>query len=54
MTQAQLAKRVGLPRSTICMFEQGTRQPRLDVAQTIAAIFGEPVDRVFDYVEIPA
>ncbi len=52
MTQAQLAKRVGLPRSTICKFEKGQQQPNLAHARAIAAIFGEPIERVFEHVEI--
>ena len=54
MTQAQLAKRVGIPRSSICLFEKGLRQPNLEDARAIAAVFGEPVELVFDYVEVPA
>jgi putative transcriptional regulator len=54
MTQADLAVRVGLPRSSICLIEKGLRQPALDQALAIAAVFGEPVEAVFDYVEVPA
>lgn len=52
MTQAQLGKRVGLPRSSICKFEQGRQQPTLDKARDIAAIFNESVERVFEYIEV--
>jgi putative transcriptional regulator len=54
MTQAQLAKRVGMPRTSICLIEKGQRQPSLDNARAIAAVFGESVEQVFDYVEVSA
>lgn len=52
MTQADLAERVGLPRSTICLIEKGLRQPALDDARAIAAVFGESIEQVFNYVEV--
>jgi putative transcriptional regulator len=53
MTQADLAERVGLPRSTICLIEKGIRQPALDDARAIAEVFGEPIESVFGQVEVP-
>lgn len=54
MTQADLAKRVGLHLSTISGIEKGTTQPSFKTAVDIAAVFGEPAEQVFSYVEVPA
>lgn len=54
MTQADLARKVGLPRTTICLIEKGQRQPALDDARAIAAVFNQPIEQVFEYVEVPA
>lgn len=52
LTQAQLAKRLGLPRKTINMIEKARQQPSLDQARDIADFFGESIERTFEYVEI--
>lgn len=49
MTQAELARRVGLTRQTIIAIEQGRYSPSLEVAFQIAAVFEVPIDRVFSY-----
>ena len=54
MTQDELGRRVGLEKSTIAMIESGARQPSLDKAIALAAVFGEPVEHVFEFVEVPA
>ncbi len=47
MTQADLAKRVGVSRQTIIAVEAGKYAPSLEVAFLIAETFGVKVDDVF-------
>lgn len=49
MTQAELAKRIGVTRQTILAIEQGKYSPSLEAAFQIAAVFGVPLTDVFDY-----
>ncbi len=49
MTQQQLAKRVGVTRQTINAIELGKYSPSLEVAFRIAAVFGLPLEEVFQY-----
>ena len=49
MTQAALAKRVGVTRQTIVAIEQGKYSPSLEVAFRIAAVFGLPLTEVFQW-----
>jgi len=49
MTQAELADRVGVPRQTVLAFEQGRYSPSLEMAFTIAQVFDDPLDDVFQY-----
>lgn len=49
MTQADLAERVDVTRQTIIAIEQGKYSPSLEMAFRIAAIFGVPLDEVFQY-----
>ena len=49
MTQADLAKRVGLTRQTIHAIEAGKYSPSLEVAFQIAAVFEVPITEVFGY-----
>ena len=49
MTQADLAKRIGVTRQTVIAIEQGRYSPSLEVAFQIARVFGVPLDDVFDY-----
>tara|TARA_R110002096_G_scaffold114645_3_gene248575 strand:+ start:1075 stop:1293 length:219 start_codon:yes stop_codon:yes gene_type:complete len=49
MTQAELARRVGVTRQTILAIEQGKYSPSLEVAFKIAAVFKVPLDQVFQY-----
>lgn len=44
MSQTDLAEKLGCAASTICMYEQGRREPSLDIIRTIAGIFGVPVE----------
>lgn len=49
MTQAELAKRVGVTRQTILAIEQGKYSPSLEVAFLIARVFNTPLTEVFEY-----
>ncbi|WP_300527340.1 helix-turn-helix transcriptional regulator [Maricaulis sp.] len=49
MTQADLARRVGVTRQTILAIEQGKYSPSLEVAFKIAQVFKAPLETVFQY-----
>lgn len=49
MTQADLAKRIGVTRQTIIAIERGRYSPSLEMAFQIAAVFDVPLDHVFQY-----
>ena len=49
MTQGRLAEQVGVTRQTINAIEQGKYSPTLEMAFQIAAVFGVPLDDVFQY-----
>lgn len=49
MTQQALADRIGVTRQTVNAIEQGKYSPSLEVAFRIAAVFGQPLDAVFQY-----
>lgn len=49
MTQADLGKRIGATRQTVIAIEQGKYSPTLEMAFQIAAVFGVPLDDVFQY-----
>lgn len=51
MTQADLARRVGVTRQTVIAIEQGKYSPSLEVAFLMARIFGVSVEDVFQYPE---
>jgi putative transcriptional regulator len=51
LTQAELAKRVGVTRQTIIAIEQGRYSPTLELAFQIARVFGVSLDDVFQYPE---
>ncbi|WP_421792674.1 helix-turn-helix transcriptional regulator [Hyphobacterium sp.] len=51
MTQAELAKRVGVTRQTIIAIEQGKYSPSLEVAFQIANVFKVPLEEAFQYPE---
>ncbi len=51
MTQAALAKSIGVTRQTIIAIEQGRYSPSLEVAFQIARAFGVPLDDVFSYAD---
>jgi putative transcriptional regulator len=47
MTQQTLADRIGVTRQTVNAIELGKYSPSLEVAFRIAAVFGVPLDQVF-------
>ncbi|MCC4249576.1 MULTISPECIES: helix-turn-helix transcriptional regulator [Microbacterium] len=49
MTQAELARRLGVTRQTVIAIEQGRYSPSLELAFQIAAEFGVAIDDVFAY-----
>ena len=49
MTQQALAEKIGVTRQTVIAIEQGKYSPSLEVAFRIAAVFGVPLDQVFQY-----
>ena len=49
MTQQTLADRIGVTRQTVNAIELGKYSPSLEVAFRIAAVFGVPLDAVFQY-----
>lgn len=53
MTQAELARRIGVTRQTLIAVEQGKYSPSLEVAFKIARVFAVGLEDVFAY-ETPA
>lgn len=51
MTQADLAKRIGVTRQTLIAIEQGKYSPTLELAFQISRVFGLSLDDLFDYPE---
>ncbi|OJF14794.1 helix-turn-helix transcriptional regulator [Couchioplanes caeruleus] len=49
MTQAELARRLGVTRQTVIAIEQCRYSPSLEMAFQIARVFGVPLDAVFQY-----
>ena len=49
MTQQDLADKIGLTRQTVIAIEQDKYSPSLETAFKIALIFGEPLEKVFQY-----
>lgn len=48
MTQQELADRVGVTRQTILSIERGRYNPSVGLALRIAAVFGVPVEALFE------
>ncbi len=51
LSQSDLAQLIGASRQTIAMIEKGDYSPSIVLALKIAAIFKEPVERVFSIQE---
>jgi putative transcriptional regulator len=54
MTQAELARQVGVTRQTLIAIEQGRYSPTLELAFQLARAFGVGLDDLFDYPAAPA
>ena len=53
MTQAELARRIGVTRQTLIAIEQGKYSPTLELAFQISRVFGVALDDVFQYPDAP-
>lgn len=51
MTQAELARRLGVTRQTVIALEQSRYSPSLEMAFLIARVFDVGLDDVFSYDE---
>jgi len=51
ITQADLARRVGVTRQTLIAIEQGRYSPTLELAFQLSRAFGVGLDDLFDYPE---
>ena len=51
MTQAELARLIGVTRQTLIAIEQGKYSPTLEIAFQIARAFGMPLESLFQYPE---
>jgi putative transcriptional regulator len=51
LTQADLAKQVGVRRETISFVENGEYNPSLLLAKRIAHVFGEAIEEIFLFEE---
>ncbi|MCR2792338.1 helix-turn-helix transcriptional regulator [Microbacterium sp. zg.Y625] len=51
LTQAELARRIGVTRQTLIAIEQGKYSPTLELAFQIARVFERSLDDVFQYPE---
>ncbi|QIM18254.1 helix-turn-helix transcriptional regulator [Leucobacter coleopterorum] len=49
LTQAELARRIGVTRQTLIAIEKGRYSPSLELAFQISRVFGVPLDDVFQY-----
>lgn len=53
LTQAELARRIGVTRQTLIAIEQGRYSPSLELAFQISREFGVGLDDVFHYPQEP-
>lgn len=51
LTQAELARRIGVTRQTLIAIEQGKYSPTLELAFQISRVFGLGIDELFEYPE---
>jgi putative transcriptional regulator len=54
MSQATLARIVGVTRQTIVAIETGRYAPSLELAMRLAAVFGRGVDDLFHWLDTDA
>lgn len=48
LTQAETAEKVGITQAALCQIERGTRNPSLQVAASLAAVFGCKIERFLE------
>ena len=56
LSQADVAKKVGVDQSTVCLWETGKTKPRASILPVIAALYGVTVDALLaddDTKEVP-
>ncbi|ALJ20732.1 helix-turn-helix transcriptional regulator [Microbacterium sp. No. 7] len=53
LTQAELARRVGVTRQTLIAIEQGKYSPTLELAFQLCRVFGVRIEDAFHYPEEP-
>ena len=53
LTQAELASRLGISKSSVSMYERGRREPELDLLQAMADLFGVGVSTLLGRSEPP-
>ena len=46
LSKADVAKKVGVDQSTVCLWETGKTKPRASILPTIAALYGVTVDEL--------
>ena len=51
ITQAELARQIGVTRQTLIAIEQGRYSPTLELAFQLSRAFGVGLDDLFDYPE---
>ncbi|MDA1075047.1 MAG: helix-turn-helix transcriptional regulator [Proteobacteria bacterium] len=51
ITQAELARQIGVTRQTIIAIEQGKFSPTLESALRLERVFGVPVSEIFKLLE---
>jgi len=51
LTQADVARRVGVTRQTLIAIEQGKYSPTLELAFQLCRVFGVRIDDAFQYPE---
>lgn len=51
LTQAELARTIGVTRQTLIAIEQGKYSPTLELAFQISRAFGVGIDELFQYPE---
>lgn len=53
LTQAEVARRVGVATPTLCDIENAKKRPSLNTALALQTEFGLPIQDLLSYVEVP-
>lgn len=46
LTQAELGKKLGVVKQTVCAYEKGINVPNIEILQAMSAIFDAPIDYI--------